>query len=130
MMKIAIAIIMSSHHHEAGEKKSFKNVFTYPFGPFLDDISLSFVVGIVLAAVLSTFLPYDSLSQYGITNGLPAILADAGDQLTDLYLLHLFDPSGFDPAGQRHQPGSSVCLSLCRAGYQCCIYRLDRQAAG
>ena len=49
-------------------------MFTYPFGPFLDDISLSFVVGIVLAAVLSTFLPYDSLSQYGITNGLPAIL--------------------------------------------------------
>ena len=62
------------HHHEAGGKKSFKNVFTYPFGPFLDDISLSFVVGIVLAAVLSTFLPYYSLSQYGITNGLPAIL--------------------------------------------------------
>lgn len=64
------------HHHELGEegRKSFKNVFAYPFGPFLDDISLSFVVGIVLAAVLSTFLPYDSLSSYGITTGLPAIL--------------------------------------------------------
>ena len=42
------------HHHELGEdgRKSFKNVFAYPFGPFLDDISLSFVVGIVLVGIV------------------------------------------------------------------------------
>ena len=62
------------HHDETGEKKKFTNIFTYPFGPFLDDISVHFIVGILLAAVLSTFIPYDSLSQYGISNGLPAIL--------------------------------------------------------
>ena len=62
------------HHEETGERKKFTNIFTYPFGPFLDDISVHFIVGILLAAVLSTFIPYDSLSQYGISNGLPAIL--------------------------------------------------------
>ena len=58
MMKVAIAIIAGSIIMRPERKRAFKNEFTYPFGPFLDDISLSFVVGIVLAAVLPTlFLP-------------------------------------------------------------------------
>ncbi len=41
-----------------------KSIFTYAFGEFLDEISFHFVVGLIIAALISTLLPQEILSSF------------------------------------------------------------------
>ncbi len=59
-----------SHEHEHNNevKPSFtsklKSVFTYAFGEFLDEIAGHFVIGLIIAALISTFVPEAWLSSF------------------------------------------------------------------
>ncbi len=41
-----------------------KRVFTYGFGEFLDEIAVHFVIGLIVAALISTFVPQSWLSSF------------------------------------------------------------------
>ncbi len=41
-----------------------KSIFTYAFGEFLDEIAVHFVVGLLIAALISTFVPEELLSSF------------------------------------------------------------------
>ncbi len=66
----------SSETEETEKKLSFgakiKSIFTYAFGSFLDEIAVNFVVGLVIAAVISTVIPEQWLSSF--TNPLLSML--------------------------------------------------------
>ncbi len=42
----------------------FKSIFTYAFGEFLDDIAGHFVIGLILAALIATFIPESWLTSF------------------------------------------------------------------
>ncbi len=50
----------------------FKSIFTYAFGSFLDDIAVNFVVGLLIAALISTVIPEQWLSSF--TNPILSML--------------------------------------------------------
>ncbi len=54
------------HHHE--EKLTFidkiKSAFTYAFGEFLDEIAGHFVIGLLVAALISTLVPEELLASF------------------------------------------------------------------
>ncbi len=58
--------------HEPTFFEKLKSVFTYGFGEFLEEISLHFVIGLLIAALISTLLPEQWLS--AITNPLVSML--------------------------------------------------------
>ncbi len=49
-----------------------KSIFTYAFGSFLDEIAVNFVIGLIIAALISTFVPETWLSSF--TNPLVSML--------------------------------------------------------
>ncbi len=51
------------------------DVFRYAFGDFLDEISVHFVVGMLIAAAITTFLPADFFVTLGLHKGLLSMLA-------------------------------------------------------
>ncbi len=56
-------------HESTIETKStlvvkIKSVFTYAFGEFLDEIAVHFVIGLLIAALISTFVPQEWLSSF------------------------------------------------------------------
>ncbi|MCT4612007.1 MAG: SO_0444 family Cu/Zn efflux transporter [Clostridia bacterium] len=53
--------------HKEEEKKSF---FNYAFVEFLDDISSHFIVGTIIAGLISFFLPAEFLIKYNLTSGI------------------------------------------------------------
>ncbi len=65
-----------SHEHNNEIIPTFaskiKSVFTYAFGEFLDEIAGHFVVGLLIAALISTFVPQEWLS--GFSNPLLSML--------------------------------------------------------
>lgn len=63
--------------HDHGDEKpnsKIKQMFSYAFIEFLDDISLDFIVGLLVSALIGAFLPEDFFSAYNIGSGLPAML--------------------------------------------------------
>ena len=54
--------------------EKIKKIFTYAYGTFLDDISVHFVVGIIIAAIITTFIPADLFISLGINRGILAML--------------------------------------------------------
>lgn len=53
----------------------FKRVFTYAFGKSLDDIAVHFLVGLVLASLIATFVPADLFVNLGLSSGILSMLA-------------------------------------------------------
>ncbi len=71
----------SCHSHEQVEVKpdeqlsfwqKLKSVFTYGFGEFLDEIALHFVIGLIIAAIISSIIPDQWLS--GFANPLISMI--------------------------------------------------------
>ncbi len=62
------------HHGQAEPKKSFSNIFSYPFITFLDEISVHLLIGLALAAAINAFVPVDFFVEHGFSSGLPAML--------------------------------------------------------
>ena len=63
----------SSCSVEKEEEKSitrFRNMITYAFGEFLDDISVHFIVGLIIAALISHFIPDNFFAETSINSGL------------------------------------------------------------
>jgi uncharacterized membrane protein YraQ (UPF0718 family) len=56
------------------EKKSVKKIFTYSFGEFLDEIAVHFVIGILVAGLITTLIPEDFFVTYGLNDGIVSIL--------------------------------------------------------
>ncbi len=58
----------SSMNSEPAKKTTFmskvKSIFTYSFGEFLDEIAFNFVVGLLVAALISTLVPEEWLSSF------------------------------------------------------------------
>ncbi len=52
-----------------------KRVFTYAFGGFLDEIAGHFMLGMLIATIISTFVPTDFFVNLGIHNGVLAMIA-------------------------------------------------------
>ncbi len=54
------------HSHEVKPSLSakIKSIFTYAFGEFLDEIAGHFVIGLLIAALISTFVPQEWLSSF------------------------------------------------------------------
>lgn len=64
------------HSHEE-EKKGVRRLFSaikYAFVDFVDDISLHFIVGVAIAALISTIIPNEFFHNLGLTNGLLIML--------------------------------------------------------
>jgi uncharacterized protein len=51
-----------------------KNMFSYSFVEFLDDIALQFIIGIIIAGMISYFIPDDFFEGTGITDGIVGML--------------------------------------------------------
>ncbi len=71
----------SSDGHDHSSASSSQTVigklkasFQYAFGDFLADISLHFLIGLVIAAIISVVLPADFLVNMGLTSGIVAML--------------------------------------------------------
>jgi len=54
--------------------QKLKNVFQYAFADFIDEISVHFVVGLFIAALITLFLPNDFATELNIATGLTAML--------------------------------------------------------
>ena len=54
--------------------KRFLSLFTYAYGGFLDEISKDFLIGIVIAAFISAFLPPGIFVDAGLDHGILAML--------------------------------------------------------
>ncbi len=63
----------SSSHKEPSLGAKIVGVFTYAFGEFLDEIAGHFVIGLLIAALISTYLPPEILSNF--SNPLISMLA-------------------------------------------------------
>ncbi|ONI46122.1 hypothetical protein AN641_02330 [Candidatus Epulonipiscioides gigas] len=66
--EVKVASCCSSNkqvEHTLSFKEKFKSIFTYGFGEFLDEIAVNFVIGLLIATLISTFIPEDFLA--GIT---------------------------------------------------------------
>lgn len=62
---------------KAGEKKKegkFKRMYRYAFVNFLDDISLHFIVGLVISGLIAYFVPAGFFSESAFSDGLPGML--------------------------------------------------------
>jgi uncharacterized membrane protein YraQ (UPF0718 family)/copper chaperone CopZ len=55
-------------------KVRIKKSFDYAFVEFLDDISVQFIAGVIIAGLISYFLPADLIADLGIGSGLIAML--------------------------------------------------------
>lgn len=53
----------------------FKRVFTYAYGSFLDEIAGHFMLGMLIATVISTFVPTDFFVSLGLDSGVLAMIA-------------------------------------------------------
>ncbi|MFI3325791.1 MAG: SO_0444 family Cu/Zn efflux transporter [Clostridia bacterium] len=53
----------------------FKRVFTYAYGGFLDEIAGHFMLGMLIATVISTFVPTDFFVSLGLDSGVLAMIA-------------------------------------------------------
>lgn len=56
-------------------ESKIKQVFTYAYGKFLDDIAVHFIIGMVIATFISTFLPVDFFINIGLNKGILAMFA-------------------------------------------------------
>lgn len=54
--------------------KRIKKTINYAFVEFLDDISVHFVVGLIIAGFIAYFLPADAIADYGIQSGILGML--------------------------------------------------------
>lgn len=64
-----------SHSHEKMPHDSkVKSVLKYAFCDFLDEISVHFVVGLILASLISAFVPSDFFVNLGLDDGILAML--------------------------------------------------------
>jgi len=63
-----------NEEQEVKKKKSIKDVFTYAFDEFLNEIALHFVIGILVAGVITAVIPDDFFITYGLNSGLVSIL--------------------------------------------------------
>jgi len=62
---------------QSEQKKGFKRflgLFSYAYGGFLDEIGKDFVIGIIIAALLSAFLPPSIFVDAGLDHGILAML--------------------------------------------------------
>jgi len=62
---------------ELEQKKGFKRflgLFSYAYGDFLDEIGKDFAIGIVIAALIATFLPPSIFVDAGLDHGILAML--------------------------------------------------------
>jgi len=62
---------------EPEQKKGFKRflgLFVYAYGDFLDEIGKDFVIGIIVAALISAFLPRSIFVDAGLDHGILAML--------------------------------------------------------
>ncbi len=53
----------------------FKRVFTYAYGSFLDEIAGHFMLGMLIATIISTFVPTDFFVSLGLDSGVLAMIA-------------------------------------------------------
>ena len=53
---------------------SLKRGYNYAFVEFLDDITMHFIVGIIISGLISYFLPIDFLKTYNLDSGIIAML--------------------------------------------------------
>lgn len=67
-----------SNHNEKVNKEPFnkrlKKSANYAFVEFLDDISVQFIIGVIIAGFIAYFLPADLISDLGIESGLLAMI--------------------------------------------------------
>ncbi|HKK95086.1 MAG TPA: SO_0444 family Cu/Zn efflux transporter [Anaerovoracaceae bacterium] len=59
---------------EVKKKKSVKEVFTYAFDEFLNEIALHFVIGVLIAGLITAVIPDDFFMTYGLNSGLISIV--------------------------------------------------------
>ncbi len=52
----------------------FLQVFTYAYGGFLDEIAVHFLIGMVIASLITTFVPTDLFVSLGLSEGVLAML--------------------------------------------------------
>ncbi len=60
----------STEHHEEKPVNRFKYMMNYAFGEFLDDISIHFIVGLIIAALISFYIPDNFFAETSINSGL------------------------------------------------------------
>lgn len=63
------------HSHSSSDEAKWKQVFSYAYGEFLEEIAGHFLLGMVLAAAIATFLPADFFVSLGLHSGIVAMLA-------------------------------------------------------
>ncbi|MDA3845022.1 MAG: SO_0444 family Cu/Zn efflux transporter [Vallitaleaceae bacterium] len=51
-----------------------RKMFSYAFGEFLDDIVIHFIVGLIVAALITTLIPDQFFSDLGVNSGIIAML--------------------------------------------------------
>lgn len=73
-----IACACGHEHETATTKKTLREklrtVFSYAFGEFLDDIVVHFIIGLLIAAAITTLIPDNFFSEIGLNSGILAML--------------------------------------------------------
>lgn len=64
----------SDDHEKFTGRPPLREIFTYPFGGFMDELAVHFIIGVVVAAAITTLIPDDFFLQYGLGTGLPSLL--------------------------------------------------------
>lgn len=54
--------------------EKIKNSARYAFVNFVDDISIQFIAGVIIAGLISFFLPTELISEYGLESGIAGML--------------------------------------------------------
>lgn len=76
--KSALPKFININHFEKKKKDSIKDKFrktmNYSFVEFVDDIAPQFIVGLVIAGLISYFIPADFIASIGLNNGLLAMI--------------------------------------------------------
>lgn len=66
------------HNESSGEKKGFSQLLPAlknAYGGFLDELSIRLLVGIIIATLISTFIPADFFISIGLDDGIFAMIA-------------------------------------------------------
>jgi len=62
------------HSNKVSVSNKIKNLFKYAFGEFLDDISVHFLIGLVVATFITIMIPNDFFEKLGLNSGLISMI--------------------------------------------------------
>lgn len=74
---ISEAPTCSCHGHDSHDhagRPPLREILTYPFGGFMDELAGHFLIGVVVAAAITTLIPDDFFLRFGLGTGLPSLL--------------------------------------------------------